>query len=192
MPATKQAYENNDLKIFTDRLEYLDKMVSRFLKEDLRQFFIIRAHRYGVPIYEYCGGVSTKEYGIRQDTISCVFSITKIATAAMIMKLQEDGLLDIGEPVSTYLDCFRNGKDNILIWHLLTHVSGISDEAFWEFEEKMIKDSGLEKPAMDAPKEVHDAFLKQLNCKLGLDENTTEKDYSKSRVWFIFPNETTE
>ena len=177
MPATKQAYENKCLKISAGRLEYLDTLLDGYLKEDYRQFFIVRAHRFGVPIYEYCGGTSTKEYGIKQDTISCVFSITKPMTSTLIMKLLEDGLLDITDPVSNYLDCFKSGgKDGIMLWQLMTHSSGIIDEDNDNFKNQYIEKLGLTRPDDDASDEIHEEFNRQLKIKLGLDENAPYSD----------------
>lgn len=53
-------------------------------------------------------------------------SITKQFTAAAILRLQEDGLLDINDPISKYLpDYPRPAGDKITIHHLLSHSSGI-------------------------------------------------------------------
>lgn len=53
-------------------------------------------------------------------------SITKIITATAIMQLQEQGKLNVEDPVSKYIPGFVNGK-NIRIKHLLSHTSGIQD-----------------------------------------------------------------
>lgn len=172
MPSTTQAIENKNLKLCIERFEYLDKLLDDFILKDHRQFIIVRAHRYGVPIYEYCGGVSTKEYGINQDTISCVFSITKVVTSTLIMKLQEQGLLDIGESVSTYLDCFK-GKEDIQIWHLMTHTSGIDDEEFGAFKNDYLEKLGLKRPEKNDPQEIQDEFDIKLKKALGLSETTS-------------------
>ena len=177
MPATKQAYENKNLRIYTPQLERLDTRLDGFLDEDQRQFFIVRAHRCGVPIYEYCGGTSTKEYGIKQDTISCVASITKPAAAAMIMRLQEDGLLDVADCVGAYFDSFQGGgKENIQIYHLLSHSSGILDEDFYDYKCECSKNLGLTSPQDDASDEEYREYEKQFNEKLGLGESANRMD----------------
>lgn len=51
-------------------------------------------------------------------------SLTKQFTAAAILKLQEDGLLNVQDPVQKYIPDYPNG-DRITIHHLLTHTSGI-------------------------------------------------------------------
>lgn len=60
------------------------------------------------------------------ETPFCIFSATKGTTAALIHLLDEQGLLDIGDPVAEYLPEFaRNGKSSITIGHVLSHRAGI-------------------------------------------------------------------
>ena len=99
---------------------------------------------------------ATKTRSWDEDTIVCVFSTTKIMTSICILMLSEQGLLDIDSPVSKYWPEFeQNGKEKILIKHVLGHTAGIPswDEDFslkdflnWE---KMIKLLEKQKPWWD-------------------------------------------
>lgn len=51
-------------------------------------------------------------------------SITKQFTAAMILQLQDQGVVDVQAPVTTYLPDYPNGQA-ITLHHLLTHTAGI-------------------------------------------------------------------
>lgn len=52
-------------------------------------------------------------------------SLTKQFTAVLILQLQEDGLIDIKNPISTYLREFKDPTwSEITVHHLLTHTSG--------------------------------------------------------------------
>lgn len=51
-------------------------------------------------------------------------SITKQFTAAAILQLQEQGLLEVHDSISTYLPDYPNGEQ-ITVHHLLNHTSGI-------------------------------------------------------------------
>lgn len=76
-------------------------------------------------------------------------SITKVWTATLVMQLVDDGLLDLDEPVRTYLPGFRVADqaagERITARHLLTHTAGFdcpspdgpaSDDAIrWYVEE---------------------------------------------------------
>jgi CubicO group peptidase (beta-lactamase class C family) len=58
-------------------------------------------------------------------------SLTKQFTAAAILQLQEQGLLDINDTVDRYLPGYPHG-DEITIYQLLNHTSGIPDYEFLE------------------------------------------------------------
>lgn len=59
-----------------------------------------------------------------------VASITKSFTAAMIMRLVEQGKLAVNDPITKYLPAYRHDTgDRVTIHHLLTHSSGIPDFA---------------------------------------------------------------
>jgi len=61
-----------------------------------------------------------------KDTISVVLSCTKGATALCAHLLSSAGDLDFDEPVSTYWPEFAaNGKERVLVRHLLNHQSGV-------------------------------------------------------------------
>ncbi|MBN2042003.1 MAG: beta-lactamase family protein [Spirochaetes bacterium] len=72
-----------------------------------------------------------------KDTPFCLASITKLYTAAIIMRLYEDGKISLDDPMSKYLPeklihhiHVYEGKDysaEITIKHLLSHTSGIAD-----------------------------------------------------------------
>ncbi|MCB0160870.1 MAG: serine hydrolase, partial [Caldilineaceae bacterium] len=53
-------------------------------------------------------------------------SLTKQFTAAAILRLQEQGLVDVSSPLSAYLPDYPNA-DRITVHQLLTHTSGIPD-----------------------------------------------------------------
>ena len=56
------------------------------------------------------------------DTPICLFSASKVVTAMLVHKLDEDGLIDLLDPVSHYIPEYGvNGKRNATIYHLLAH-----------------------------------------------------------------------
>jgi len=65
-----------------------------------------------------------------QDTIVNVWSTTKEVTALAVLILVERGLVDVDEPVATYWPEFaKNGKEGVLVRHVMSHTSGVSG---WE------------------------------------------------------------
>jgi CubicO group peptidase (beta-lactamase class C family) len=62
-----------------------------------------------------------------KDTICNVYSTTKVPTVLCTMMCVDRGLLDLDEKVAKYWPEFaQNGKENILVRHLLSHSSGLS------------------------------------------------------------------
>lgn len=65
-----------------------------------------------------------------QDTIANVFSSTKTICALAILMCHDRGLLSVFDPVAKHWPEFAaNGKENVLITHLMSHTSGV---AGWE------------------------------------------------------------
>ncbi|KAK3898841.1 beta-lactamase [Staphylotrichum tortipilum] len=62
-----------------------------------------------------------------QDTIANVFSCTKTICALAVLMLHDRGLLSVFDPVAKHWPEFAaNGKENVLIAHLMSHTSGVS------------------------------------------------------------------
>lgn len=63
--------------------------------------------------------------------VSKAASITKIMVGALTMKLQEEGILDIDDPVSNYIDANILAKiehpEGMTIKNLMNHTTGIAD-----------------------------------------------------------------
>jgi CubicO group peptidase (beta-lactamase class C family) len=86
-------------------------------------------------------------------TIYDLASVTKVvATTAAIMRLYDDGKIDLNAPVYQYIPEFgANGKTDITVFNLLVHNSGLT--AWTPF---------YQDPNMDSPQKVKDAIY---NCQ---------------------------
>ncbi len=63
---------------------------------------------------------------VRHDDPICLFSASKAITAMLVHWLNQEGLIDLTDPVSRYIPEFAShGKKNATIYHLLTHKGGI-------------------------------------------------------------------
>ena len=82
--------------------------------------------RDGEIIYEKGFGFANLEHHVpvTTETKFRIGSITKQFTASAILKLQEEGLLSVDDPLSKFLTDYPRG-DEVTIHHLLTHTSGI-------------------------------------------------------------------
>lgn len=80
----------------------------------------------GETVVDLWGGQATPGRAWSKDTIGHVWSATKGATALCAHLLAERGQLDLNAPVCRYWPEFEsNGKDAILVRHLLNHQAGL-------------------------------------------------------------------
>ena len=84
--------------------------------------------RDGKTLYEKGFGYACIESKIAATprTVFRIGSVTKQFTAAAILKLQEQGKLRVEDKLSKFLPDYPRG-DEVTLYHLLTHTSGIHD-----------------------------------------------------------------
>lgn len=88
-----------------------------------------------------------------RDTIVNVWSTTKEVTALAVLLLVDRGLIDLDAPVAQYWPEFaQNGKDGILVRHLMSHTSGVSGwDRPWTVEDMYDWDKSVAQLARQAP-----------------------------------------
>jgi CubicO group peptidase (beta-lactamase class C family) len=84
-------------------------------------------YRHGAKVVDLWAGrdkVNDRPYG--QDTLTVIMSCTKGATATVVHRLVERGLIDYQAPVADYWPEFAaGGKGEARVWHLLSHSVGL-------------------------------------------------------------------
>lgn len=73
--------------------------------------------------------------------VSCIGSVTKLFTAAAILKLEAEGRLATSDPISKYLPGVPPDKAGITIHHLLTHTAGFSGDLGGRDEDAIARDA---------------------------------------------------
>lgn len=85
-----------------------------------------------IPLLEYVSGFAHKGFGI-QNKMTTLFdsaSITKLFTAAGIVLLENHGMLNFDDKIHSIIDLVGTKiPTDVEICHLLTHTSGIADDA---------------------------------------------------------------
>ncbi|MGB9758834.1 MAG: serine hydrolase domain-containing protein [Thermoproteota archaeon] len=107
--------------------------ISRFMKSAVEVVFpgaVLLVAKQGKIVYHEAFGFSQlvpEKRPMKKDTIFDLASLTKsLATSIIIMKLVEEGSISLKEKVSSIIGEFKNSqKDEIRVWHLLTHTSGL-------------------------------------------------------------------
>ena len=99
----------------------------------------------GEMVVDLWGGTSdvAGEHPWERDTIVNVWSTTKTMAALCVLMLQDRNALDVDQPVANYWPEFAaNGKEAVLVRHLLSHSAGLpgfdapisEDQLFdWEY-----------------------------------------------------------
>lgn len=84
-------------------------------------------YRHGQKVVDLWAGrdkVNDRPYG--EDTLTIIMSCTKGATAAVVHRLAERGLVDYEARVADYWPAFAaGGKDDVRVWHLMSHSAGL-------------------------------------------------------------------
>ncbi|MEM1270496.1 MAG: serine hydrolase [Bacteroidota bacterium] len=129
---------------------------------------VLHASGYGLADMEW-------EASNQVDTIFRIASVTKQFTAAMVYLLEEDGLIDVDEPIGTYLAEYpRPQGDVITVHHLLTNRAGVPNYTSLPGWEDVMRD-----PA------IPDSFMTTfagLNLKF---RPGTSFDYSNSNYYIL-------
>ncbi|HWA19559.1 MAG TPA: serine hydrolase domain-containing protein [Devosia sp.] len=80
----------------------------------------------GQMVVDLWGGEAAGGAPWREDTLQVIYSGTKGLMAACVLKLIEQGKLDLNEKVATYWPEFaQNGKDTVRIRHVVSHGAGL-------------------------------------------------------------------
>jgi CubicO group peptidase (beta-lactamase class C family) len=116
-----------------ERLEHLDSHYRKLIEDGKVQGVIYAITRDGKVFANRAMGKASfrpeDERLCKPDSIRMIASVTKIFTTSAILKLAEDGLLLVTDPVSKFIEEFNNpthGKINLR--HLLTHTSGLAPD----------------------------------------------------------------
>lgn len=111
-------------------------VVDSLLKVHTQEGFGITSlvSKNGIVEYENAFGYANVELGIQlsPDNKFQIGSITKQFTAVLILKLEEEGKLNVTDSIQKYIPEFPNKGETITIEHLLTHTSGIPEYMDWE------------------------------------------------------------
>lgn len=82
----------------------------------------------GKPLYQKAFGKANVELDVdlTPESVFQIGSMTKQFTAVAVLMLEEQGKLNVNDPIAKYIADYPAG-DKITIHHLLTHTSGIKD-----------------------------------------------------------------
>ena len=110
------------------RVERVKALAEGWVADGVTPSLVVLAARRGVIFLHEAYGVLTPEEDsppLMLDTVFPLSSVTKPFTAACVMMLAEDGLAGLVRPIRDYFpEISAEGTEEILVHHLLTHLSG--------------------------------------------------------------------
>ena len=134
------------------RLRHVADLAEGWVAQGIHPGLVVLAARRGkIVLHEAFGRLTSAadSPSMPLDAIFPLTSLTKPVTATAAMILLEEGLLGPNRPVSFYLPEFvGEGKENVMVHHLLTHTSGLTEEAVDAQVEKK-KEASVEVPPLD-------------------------------------------
>ena len=109
-----------------DRVTQLDELLSRMAEDETFSGSVLIAQEDEVLLNRGYGSAD-REQGIPNtpQTRFFVGSVTKQFTAMAILILQSQGRLDVQDPICRYIEDCPAAWEDITIYHLLTHTSGM-------------------------------------------------------------------
>lgn len=133
-------YAADALGICLERLNVLDEYCHHAVSELKHAFIGFRILRRGQLIFSGEYGTQTpKGAPLRADAIYPLASETKPVLATCAAILQEDGKFDFYNQLQKYRPQFTGEmKNEVIMWHLLCHISGLDDGEQSKFERELL------------------------------------------------------
>jgi len=121
------------LELFHTVMKKVEKLIVQQMVAVKSPGLVLTYVKDGKIIYQRCFGTKNREKDsqhmdpVTGETCFEIGSCTKSFTAAAILQLQEQGKLNVNDPVKKYLEWFELGSDDdpITLHHLMSHSSGI-------------------------------------------------------------------
>jgi CubicO group peptidase (beta-lactamase class C family) len=123
------------------RIRHLAEQGEEWVREKVAPAMVLLAARRGRIVLHVAFGYLTPDADSPATPLDGLFplaSITKLFTTTALMVLVEEGRVGLNRPVSGYIPEFQaEGKDRVLVRHLLTHTSGINEEELEKYAKEV-------------------------------------------------------
>jgi CubicO group peptidase (beta-lactamase class C family) len=165
------ALNADTLGVNLDRLRFFDSYLQEFVDRGEHSFIAFHVLRKGVLVFDGAYGAQTPAGDpLRLDAIYPLQSVAKPFVATCCAILQEDGRLDFWDRVQKYFPGFTGeGKDGVLLWHLMCHTTGMTNDTEDQFRDSYIeKELGLNVPDETAGDEARLAVFMEARDRMGL------------------------
>lgn len=151
-----------------DSLQMIDRLVDTIIQSGAAPGCQVLVAKDGYIVYDKCFGYQTyeKKSPVEENDLYDLASITKVmATTLSVMKLYEEGKIDIFNPISDYINGFIDSSDkkDITIIEALTHHSGLKPWIpFYKMTLDTLEDESIVPSAKFYRRISSDIFSKQV------------------------------
>jgi CubicO group peptidase (beta-lactamase class C family) len=172
------------LKVNPGRLLYLDTYLQELTEKGTHDFCAVRVLRHGEEIFDGAYGVmSPGGPPLTGEAIYPMASITKPIVATLLAMLQEDGVIDLWDKFHRYYPAFAGGKkDEVELWQVMAHSSGMSDDQMQEYVVSCARDNGISLPENCNWDDYYSAIM-ELRQHWGLPKSGNEwRDFEETET----------
>lgn len=139
------------IKNFSFKGDYIDSIVGKYNPQGAEIVLIKNGEVEDIRNYGYAD--VEKGLKVDNDTRFKIASISKTVTSFAVMKLVDEGKLDLDKPINSYLSKWKLpdsefDEEKVTLRTLMSHTSGITGIADWNYDEyvpieKLLKDQNL-------------------------------------------------
>lgn len=111
------------------KLDSLDRYIREDMKARHIPAVVFGVFKDGKMLRSGAYGFANLELGVRAttDTVFEIGSVSKQFTATIILKMREEGKLDLEDPISKYVDGLPEAWREVKLRNLLNHTAGVPD-----------------------------------------------------------------
>ncbi|MEM6415444.1 MAG: serine hydrolase domain-containing protein [Pseudomonadota bacterium] len=129
-PQNASANDSTAAKGWEPLQEAVDKFFESTKKPHSTGGVVIVMHG-GKRVFEGTYGAANREWDIpwQTDTPFWTASVAKSYAAQIVLRLSDEGLIDLNAPVRDYIPEFPDYKTPVRVWHLLSMRSGLNEDS---------------------------------------------------------------
>lgn len=160
----------DDVGMSRERIQQVRAQARSWVEQGMTPTLVVLAARRGVIVLHEAFGVlrpGPDAPPVALDALFPLASLAKVITATAIMILVERGQVGLNRPIQEYLPEFAgDGKDAVMVHHLLTHTSGWRQEEVTAFAERKRGTIVLPPPEPTQHPELHERLMLRYEAPL--------------------------
>jgi len=153
-----------------EKIRRASELAEEWVRDRVVDTIVVLVARHGRIVLLQAYGPQTLAPGSPPASTGTLFntaSLGKVITAAAVMILVEQGRIGLNRPVASYLPEFQGeGKEGVLVRHLLTHTSGLRDEDVRKFADETKGKMDIPTPPTDLHPVVHEYLARRYQAPL--------------------------